>query len=255
MKLAVLSLSGCFLSVTYSNANCVNFVSPPMAFDRTSWSDLEKFKAAKSLNPNIDRVQTIAGTGQGKLNIDQYSIVIDKAGQSATAALKDVRANLSTIIFSGSSYTNVKAYDSASETLWKSDAYDGAVLVFTLDSIAGVIDTETGAVVVSCHSPTNFIFSTVKVGSANTYTSPGWHPVSGNRAFGVRDNGDDSLTIFVKAADRIVDAGMFGNPAMSNEYIFGQGHKVWVQMLKNIKAKYANRHPRNEGVFSTRIDY
>lgn len=128
-------------------------------------------------------------------------------------------------------------------------------MVFTLASIAGVFDTETGAVVVSCQTPTEFLFSTVKVGSANTYSDPGWHPVSGNRAFGVRDNGDDSLTIFVKAADRVVDAGIFATPIVPNEKIFGQGHKVWLQMLDNLKTRYAARNPRQVGAFSQRVDF
>lgn len=230
------SILALLMGATAAWAECVQFVAPPMVFDRPSWSELESFEASKGLNPKIDVVQTIAGKGQGKLNIDQYSIVIDKNGQSAAELLSEFRANLSTIAFTGSEYNKMEPLDAKSASLWVSDSYSGAVLVFTLSTIAGIFDLETGAVVASCQSDTDFVFSTVKVGSANTYTSPGWHPVSGNRAFGVRDNGD-SLTIFVKAADRVVDAGIFSTLVISNEKIFQQGHKVWMNMLENVKTR------------------
>jgi hypothetical protein len=255
MKSLVCGLIGLMAVPSAAYAECAQFVAPPMIFDRPSWSELEKFEASKDLNDNIDIVQTIAGTGQGQLNIDQYSLVIDKNGQAPAELLAEIRANLSNVVFSGSSYTNVEPLDPTSETLWNSNDYRSAVLVFTLASIAGVFDTETGAVVVSCQTPTDFLFSTVKVGSANTYSSPGWHPVSGNRAFGVRDNGDDSLTIFVKAADRVVNAGIFATPLVPNEAIFGQGHQVWLHMLDNLKTRYADRNPREVGSFSQRVDF
>lgn len=236
-------------------ADCAQLVKPPMQFARANWNELESFEAPKALNAKIDVVQTIKGTGQGKLNIDQYSVVVDKAGQSAKDLLTEVRRNFSDIVYAGSSYTNVKPLDADSANSWASSNYVGSILVFTLASIPGVMDLETAAVVISCQADTNFRVSTVKVGSANTYASPGWHPVSGNRAFGVVDNGNDSLTIFVKATDRIVNAGIFKTPLIPNEVIFSQGNDVWLNMLENIRKRYAARKPREAKTFSQRVDY
>ncbi|MCJ2023160.1 hypothetical protein [Methylobacterium sp. J-067] len=237
-----------------SLAECAKLVASAANMKRASWSEIESFEAPKSLNPKIDIVQTIKGTGQGKLNIDQYSIAIDKNGQEPKSLLNEIRRNLSGIVFNGSSYTNVTPLDADSKKLWESDNYKGSIIVFTLASIPNVMDLETGAVVVSCQSDTDFLVSTVKVGSANTYSSPGWHPVSGNRAFGVRQTGDNSLTIFVKASDRIVNAGIF-KTVLPNEFVFTQGSKVWMNMLDNLKAKYASRNPRDAASFSQRVDY
>lgn len=123
MKRLVYGLIGLMAVPAAAFAECAQFVAPPMVFERPSWSELEQFEADKGLNDKIDVVQTIAGTGQGQLNIDQYSLVIDKNGQSASDLLADIRTNLSAVVFSGSSYTKVKPLDSASEALWKSSDY------------------------------------------------------------------------------------------------------------------------------------
>ena len=114
------------------------------------------------------------------------------------------------------------------------------------------IEIENGDVLVSCHSSQSFIFSTV-------YTEKnGYHPVSGNRGFGILDNGNGSWTLFTKGADRM--SGYLGNAAevirqFDSDAIFKEGHKIWVQLLNNIATEYTKQKPRNQIVNSHRYPY
>ncbi|WP_418024663.1 hypothetical protein ACNKFW_02015 [Paracoccus sp. TD-10] len=244
-----------FSSFSSALAECAEFVRPPLTFDRPNWSDLERFTAEGSLNSAIEKVQSLDGDGQGKLNIDQYSIVIDAAGQSAGQLFDEFRANLGEIIFGPSGNRDFYPFSDGDANTWNSNSPKGAVMVFRLETmLSGEIPLERGAVVLSCKSETDFIFSTVKVGSSVFPNGPGWHPVSGNRAFGVRDNGDGSLTIFVKAADRVADVSLFQS-VVGSKTIFEGGHQVWLKMLDNIQKRYSARNPRDRAVFSVRVDY
>lgn len=235
---------------------CVTLVAPPLAFERSNWSELESMEVPADLNSAITQVQNLHATGHGDLNIDQYSITLDSMGQSAADFMSEVRGDLANVLFDGSAYQDFHAYDEHDDTLWTSEDATGAVMVFGLKDIAGVIPAEDGAVVVSCFDPTNFVFSTVQVGSMLTPWDPGLHPVSGNRGFGVRDNGDGSLTFFVKATDRVVDDGMFSLLGESfREKIFAQGHSVWVNMLENITDQFPERNPRDTAIYSERVPY
>lgn len=235
-------------------AKCAEFVRPPLLFERSNWSELESFVASKSINGAIDQVQRVKEDGQGRLNIDQYSITIDAAGQSASALFNEIRGDLGEVIFGLAS--DLYPFSEADGRKWTSKDPTGSVMVFRLKTFGyGTIPLERGAVVVSCNSDTDLIFSTVKVGSAIWPDGPGWHPVSGNRAFGVRDNGNGSLTIFVKAADRVANVSFFAPFLVGNDTIFAGGHSVWLKMLDNIAARYKSRSPRDRAVFSERINY
>jgi|GEM_PF-6294706 len=228
---------------------CSTPIFPPLTHDRGNWADLENLKVPASLNPAIQRVQTIDGLGHGKINTDFYSVTIDAGGDSAASLAAYLRVNLSTLIFSGTTY-RVEPYDARSAHMWKSADPKGAVMTFTLAEIPGVMPLERGSVVVSCISATDFVFSTVET------SKDGLHPVAGSRAFGVHDHGNGSLSIFVKAADRVVNAGVFAAlPEAGREAVFGAGHDVWVRLLDNIETQFANRRPRDRGEYSVRLNY
>jgi hypothetical protein len=214
-----------------------------------NWNELEGFSADASLNPLIQQVETIAGMGYGKLNIDFYAATVDAQSDSASSLFQNIYSNLNSIIFDGSSY-NVAPYNDANEAKWNSTDPKGAVMTFTLAEIPHVMPLERGSVVLSCITDTDFIFSTVVT------EKDGLHPVAGNRAFAVRDNGDGSLLVYTKAADRIVNGGIFGQlPESGREYIFSQGQAVWHRFLDNIFAKYSDRNPRLRTEFGVRVDY
>lgn len=234
----------CFASIAHA---CPADIVIPNSSDQAQWSELRGFEASKSLNSQITEVQTIS-IGHGDLNIDFYSISIDADGQTASSLLDEIRLNMNAIIFSGTNY-EFGDHDSANSGKWNSSDPVGALMLFTLAQIPNVMPLERGSVVVSCNYPDAFIFSTVTTNLA------GLHPVAGNRAFGVHQV-DNTLTIYVKAADRVVDRGAFSLlPESGREQIFKLGHDVWTRMLDNLEVRYANRNPRGRFVSSVRIQY
>lgn len=232
-----------------ASGTCSIPILPPMTYDRVNWTELEHFSANPGLNQLIQKVETINGMGYGKLNIDFFSVTIDSKGDNASSLFKTIYSNLNSIVFSGSSYS-VSPYDTNNASKWNSNAPKGAIMTFTLAEIPHVMPLERGSVVLSCITDIDFIFSTVVT------EKDGLHPVAGNRAFGVRDNGNGSLTIYTKAADRIVNAGIFGQlPESGRELIFNNGRQVWLRLLDNISAKYSDRNPRGRTEFGVRVDY
>lgn len=236
------------LPPTLSFANCAIPVVSPLSYERPNWKELEMLSVSKGLNSNIEFVQELGKRGHGKLNIDFYGVTVLANGQSAEELFVFVRENLNDLIFSGTSYA-LNSYDDDNDVIWKKDDPTGALMSFTLAGIDGIMPLERGSVVVSCFSTTSFVFSTVHT------DKDGLHPVAGNRAFGVHDHGDGTFTIYVKAADRIVNEGIFGlMPEVGRELIFQQGHAVWQRMLKTISERFEDRSPV-AFEFSERVDY
>jgi hypothetical protein len=233
------------LKFSFAYSQCVSL---PNSNDRAQWLDVESFKASNNLNNDIGWVQNLNRNGHGELNYDVYSVTIDADGQTPESLFSWFRSNLDQSLFSGT-YYSLRSYDDVNAEKWKSDAPEGALMSFTLAAV-GIIPLEKGSVVLSCFSSTDFIFSTV-------YTeNDELHPVAGNRAFGVRKGASGGLTIFVKAADRIVNSDRFGLlPKAGRELIFEQGHDVWMGMLSRLKVKFADRNPRDDFVFSVRVPY
>ena len=232
-----------------ATAGCAVPLYAPLASERQNWKELESLAVNKSLNSGIEFVQGIADKGHGALNLDFYSVTIDANGQSASQLMKDLRLNLNEVMFKGTTY-GLAAYDAANEAKWKSADPKGALMTFTLAGVEGVMPLERGSVVVSCFSTESFVFSTVKT------AKDGLHPVAGSRAFGVHDHGNGSLSIYVKAADRVVNEGLFAAlGAGLQEKVFEQGHTVWLRLMDNLEAKFKDRHPRDRFVHSVRLPY
>jgi hypothetical protein len=117
----------------------------------------------------------------------------------------------------------------ANGAIWNSSSYLGAVMTFDLLNVFDL--TFEGDVVASCTSDTDWIFSTVETQKS------GWHPVCGNRASEVQDNGDGSVTIWTKAADRAVNHGALYVPHQTEAgrgATFLAGEQVWKNFLRNL---------------------
>jgi hypothetical protein len=85
-----------------------------------------------------------------------------------------------------------------------------------------------GDVQVTCHSDTDFIFSTVE-------TEKGWtHPVAGNRGFGIQDMNDGTWMFYSKAVDRASDS-VFNKKVFGGKGVFCYGHLFWLQFYSNMK--------------------
>lgn len=240
MKTACLLAAIALFVALNAHGACVNPLTAPS--NRTpsmSWKELSSLKPKKALNSVITSIQRIDTDGVGDVNLDFYAVTIDANGQTPERLLKELRENIQSAVYAGTTYT-VGPFDEDSKRKWDSTNPLGAVMVFTLAGFP-VVPFERGAVVVSCTDAKSFVFSTVSIAGA---TNPEDHPVAGNRGFGVQKNADGSLMIYVKAADR-----RKGNnntfAAMGSEKIFDLGADVWLGLLENLKTRYAARHPRN----------
>ena len=218
----------------------------------SDWTDVLSLKADKALNPQISFVQTLDGTGSGDVNLDYYAITVDRT-DSAKRMLADFRKRMGELLFRkgalAQGFYAFRGYDPANEASWSSDFPKGALMTFVLFQGPGA-KFERGSVVVSCADDTSFVFSTV-----NT-AADGDHPVSGNRAFGIVDNGDGSVTLFTKAADRVKGASFFdllgsGQRAAT----FAAGASIWEHLLDNISLAYARKHPLEPTKLSHRLPY
>jgi len=228
-------------------AACVEPIFPPLAYERPSWNNLESLQVDPPNVAGIVRRQDLRSDGHGRLNIDFYSITLDSQGQTAAQLFAKVRSDLNSLVFTGTTY-RVEPFDDAQAALWSSGNPRGAVMVFTLAEIPGVMPLERGAVFVSCSSETALVFSTIEMAPY------GVHPVAGNRAFGVHEHGDGSLSIYVMATDRVVDGGIFAVMGDTlHEAVFSEGDKVWQRMLDNVANAHKARNPRSRFVFSKRV--
>jgi hypothetical protein len=242
-------ITGVITWMSSAEANCVVPIRPPESFIRSDWKELEGLSAKADGITEVTEVQSLRETGHGALNLDFYAIQFDAGGYTPESLMKEIRGQLSSVIFSGTSY-NVAPYDDANRKVWEADKPARALMTFTLAEVPNVIPLERGSVMVSCFSSTGFTFSTV------TTKKDGLHPVSGNRGFGVVKLADGSLMFFTKAADRVVNRGMFSAlPEPAREAVFSQGHKVWVRLLDNLSQKYIVLKPRNRVEHSVRIPY
>jgi hypothetical protein len=232
------------LGTASGRSTCVNpLTAPSDQTARSSWDELLALKPSKNLNTVITSIQDIDSNGVGDVNLDYYSVTIDGNGQSPGQLLAELRSNIQSYIYGGTSYT-VAPYDNSNKAKWDSAAPKGAVMVFTLAGYSGV-PFERGAVVVSCFDVQSFVFSTVSISGA---LEAGDHPVSGNRAFGVKGNADGSLTIYVKAADRRkADNSIFA--LMGSKKIFDLGAEVWQGLIRNLQQKYSDRNPREVVIY------
>ena len=217
------------------------------------WDDLINFKLDGRINNNIKFVQTIDGLGEQELNLDYYSIIIDKP-ENIDEFWEDFRINLTELIFEDGKietlYGSIESYDPNNNVKWESDKPKGALMSFVMANF-GFIHKERGSVVVSCHTDTQWVFTTV------TTDKDGFHPVSGNRAFGYYDNLDGSITIYTKGADRLTITDKWKEivqPRIGWRSItlLGGDH-IWKTFLKGIEKKYRKLKPRNkiDGIIKT----
>jgi len=217
---------------------CVKPISganPP----RAQWAELEAYSAAPSMNPAITGLQPISAA-TGDINTDYFAVTIDAQGQTAAQLLPEYRQNFMHWISDGGSGQSIAPYSAADAAMWNSGNFKHAVMSFVLASLPVVgIQAETGAVVATCVSATDWVFSTV------TTPKDGVHPVSGNRSFGVLDNHDGTLTLFTKGTDRVVDVFPYN---AAGPTAFAQAEAFWRHFMGNVATQYAARHPRRTEV-------
>ncbi|TNB89695.1 hypothetical protein [Paracoccus marcusii] len=268
MRFASLLLQATLSCAAAPAVACVDLISGTPPFARESFRNLEEFKPRPTLPQGVTKIQDLAEHGQGELNIDQYSIKIDSAGQSAQEFMAELRMSLNEVVYDGSYYGGLHPADTISADKWASENPLGAVMLFDLAKLSGWETTlpglgrmrlpdlslERAGVMVTCWSDTSFIFTPVTMGSKLAPNVPGLHPVAGHRGFGIKDNEDGSLTIFVQAADRVTNEGIFSTMRLgTQEIIFHFGAQVWEGMLASLEKKFSHRRPREKVIFSDRL--
>jgi hypothetical protein len=253
----------------------------PSDNDPKDWNQLVQWTHPHADQEGVLRVQAIED-GMGPINLDFYSITFKKhSTKSLSDMFLDLRKHFDLFAhraagpYEGEAPTYFLPYrgdgtvtdplGARNKSLWESAQPTGAVMSFVLDNhtpalafaatLKGMkIVLEQGDVVVTCAAPMQFIFSTV-------YTrADGFHPVNGNRGFGIRDNNDGSWTFYTMGADREtkvataelenghrVDQGYFGNLALELGFpdrgipagadaVFVAGDKFWREFFDNLEA-------------------
>lgn len=238
------------LAVSPASATCAR--PPGLGSPATEWSDVRSLRADSSLNPQIASVQTIDGTGAGDVNLDYYAITVDRTG-TAKQMFADFRKKMGDLLFrkgvAAQGFYDFRGYDQANAARWTTDDPRGSLMTFVLFRGA-FVEFERGSVVVSCSDDTSFVFSTVST------AADGDHPVSGNRAFGIVDNKDGSVTFFTKAADRVKGGAYFDLlGSAQREGTFAAGAHIWENLLDNIQQAYAGAHPRARVTRGQRLPY
>jgi hypothetical protein len=262
---------------TSAAAQCFDPLSKAnsMSNHKSDWDKLEKF-SPEVQEEGVVRVLSIK-EGIGPINRDFYSITFRKhSTKSLSAVFLEIRQHFNffahrqgTSLQDESStyflpYRGSAARDDRlsvrNKELWEAENPKRAVMSFVLDNHTPAlafaatwkgmkIVLEQGDVVVTCaeasDAVTQFIFTTV-------YTEKDqYHPVSGNRGFGVRDNGDGTWTFYTMGVDRETALGTsgtipyWGNVALKLGFpdrgippgpdaVFYAGDKFWRDFFSNL---------------------
>jgi hypothetical protein len=193
----------------------------------SAWDDLKTFRASPSLNSAIGEVQ-VWTSGVGRTNHDYHAFTFrPRRPMTAEAIFAAFRANFEQMVFIDRRGGSFNALNAPNLQKWKSADPTGAVMVFDLPiepRVTSLISKRV-SVVTSCVSQTDMIFTTVQT------ISTGSHPVSGNRGFAVRDNGNGTFTILTKAVDRVTNLPPY---SLMQERVLEGGERTWRAMLFNL---------------------
>jgi len=265
------------IAASYSlSAQCFLPLANPKSSNPAEWVELKQFTPPPQLlnQKDIVKAQKITD-GDGNINLDYYEVTFQKK-DSAANTFKMIRSQFGYLAHSEEGLYETESdkyfhpYQASTDPndpvfarnqkLWLSNDPTGALMSFILAStnppafsvtFKGVRAVmEQGDVLVTCATSTDFIFSTMKT------VNGGFHPVNGNRGFGIRDNGNNTLTFYTKGADRLPVAatvtdengvaknvGYLGNfilesgvmPGYSGpDAVFQAGHQFWLEFFGNL---------------------
>ena len=167
----------------------------------------------------------------GPVNLDFYPVVIYRLpsinGQQLTAPefLEYIRLHFDDLL--DHDVAELRPLDEESRDRWNSSDPTGARMSFQID-IPGIPVEEGASVIVSKVTPTSWIFSTM-------YTDKdGFHPVSGNREWGLVTQEDSPVMLFyTRGADRISEGMM---AALASGKVFGGGHNLWSALQRSVES-------------------
>jgi hypothetical protein len=252
--------------------NCFDPLSDPMSQRPTDWKRLLDWVPQTS-NSEIVELQRISDAHGSNINLDFYSFTFKK---HPVRTLQEVfaRTREHFEIYARGSSRDSSQYFGAYRTstapnpeeqqnakLWASVNPIGALMTFVLASYQSVlvlkatglgVVLEQGDVLTTCATDHDFIFTTART------QKDGWHPVSGNRGFGMRDNGDGTWTFYTMATDRrapyvgglLAEASAYGRNASHPfeskkpdpaEELYLKGEEFWRMFFDALKADLENQ--------------
>lgn len=261
-----------------AHAQCFTPLSTPSSNNIIEWRDLADLDRSAEA-PGLVEIQRIADGYGDKINLDFYSVTFRRhASRPISDIFAEIRRNFGSFghtepsVFEEGSDTYFLPYRSSSRvddparernaSLWGSANPQGALMTFVLATYAPALLTtatlqgtqfvqEQGDVIAVCASATDFIFRTART------EKNGYHPVSGSRGFGIKDNGDGTWTFYTKGADREVGVNVggttqryIGNTILSrgvrspvipgsilnpnHDAVFQAGHNFWLEFFSNL---------------------
>jgi len=228
-----------FLCMQARAENCFDPPTDPMSKNTADWKRLVKW-TPPATNPEILDLQRLPAGRGNNINLDYYSFTFKK---HPSRTIQDVfsRTRQRFEVYARGPARNSDQYFAAyrasagldaeqqkNAKLWASPKPLGALMTFVLASLqppltltatgTGLVPVlEQGDVLVTCSNDLDFIFTTARTKKND------WHPVSGNRGFGMRDNGDGTWTFYSMAADRRAPYVM-GQVAESRRWIWNKAH-------------------------------
>ena len=251
---------GANFSLAAASSTPVKSVNTGVLPDLSDWKDLMSLRPPHNVQSAMiaaqHKIQAIE-QAYGQINLDYYPVEITKLptvnGKRTTAEefLEYFRLNINTFI---APHAEFNPYDTASNTLWKSNKPLAAITSITLLQVPIMITPsqprpyappvnltlEKGSVVVSETTPNHWIFSTVWT------TKDGWHPVSGNRKFGIKKKkGSNSYVIYTRGADRVTTWMDY----LGSGIAFLLADKLWIHVQQQIVA-YINANNGSASVGS-----
>lgn len=215
-----------------------------------TWSDLLNMKHEQAIYDvlnDVDGVAFIQDISEAKgldVNLDYFSVNIDRLPNNISPAefLTTFRTNINSFI--NGELSNFVPFD---PERWVTDNFRAEIVHIDMGDthawydgmFGGMIDgflvdgnpwynPDDGSVIVTLQEENRWVFTTIYIesDSENDY----YHPVSGNREFGINANPDGSFTFYTAGVDRtttVVDATT--NDVIN--VVFSKADELWNSML------------------------
>lgn len=235
---------------------CFTRLTDKKSRDTANFSDLATNTTATA-GDEVKFLPLVTGEKGQFVNIDFYYITFKRpTNQGMEDLFKTIRTDFNSIIVGQSTDFGFGPYKSSADDgatnkrIWESGNPLNAVMSFNLDTLwpgtwkSRLVDNRAGRYLVgkagdlqvTCATKTDFVFSTVE--SENG----GPHPVSGNRGFGLADNGDGTWTFYSKAVDRVTTS--WNLKILFASKTFCKGHGFWTNIFyPGMKRYFESKKP------------
>lgn len=177
-----------------------------------TWSDLANMEYEDAIyealkdNGSTAFIQDINDAAGKDVNLDYFSVQIDRLpnGMNQTELFNFFRQNINRFIDTATS--NFEPFD---PQRWLSDNFEGEIVHIDMNNSLEILrmkatyNPDDGSVIVTKQEENRWIFTTIFIAGDS------FHPVSGNREFGININSDGSFTFYTAGVDRtttIIDA-------------------------------------------------